>query len=159
MLFIPKFEFSPQNLSISLLRNLILQHSEARHSLIRQNWIKSLIFYSSVPKGITNLIAKSQNYILWITILCTNTDDWSHAELTKLFRQSCEIRDLLKCKSRLALDKVNDFKGLKSCKILMLWCLFKGYTLSMLISFIKEIEFGLILMAFLLYLMQVRTCI
>ena len=27
--------------------------------------------------------------------------------------QSCEIRDLLKCKSRLALDKVNDFKGLK----------------------------------------------
>ena len=77
----------------------------------------------------------------------------------ELSRQSCEIRDLLKCKSRLALDKVNDFKGLKSCKILMLWCLFKGYTLSMLISFIKEIEFSLILMAFLLYLMQVRTCI
>ena len=78
---------------------------------------------------------------------------------TELSRQSCEIRDLLKCKSRLALDKVNDFKGLKSCKILMLWCLFKGYTLSMLISFIKEIEFSLILMAFLLYLMQVQTCI
>ena len=74
-------------------------------------------------------------------------------------RQSCEIRDLLKCKSRLALDIENDFKGLKSCKIFMLWCLFKGYTLSMLISFIKEIEFGLILMAFLLYLMQVKNCI
>ena len=28
-----------------------------------------------------------------------------------------------------------------------------------LISFIKEIEFSLILMVFLLYLMQVRTCI
>ena len=40
-----------------------------------------------------------------------------HAELS---RQSCEIRDLLKCKSRLALDKENYFKGLKSCKILML---------------------------------------
>ena len=76
----------------------------------------------------------------------------------ELSRQSYEIRDLVKCKSRLALDKVNDFKGLKSCKILML-CLFKGYTLSMLISFIKEIEFSLILMAFLLYLMQVRACI
>ena len=31
--------------------------------------------------------------------------------------------------------------------------------LCMLISFIKEIEFSLILMAFSLYLMQVRTCI
>ena len=39
---------------------------------------------------------------------------------TELSRQSCEIRDLLKCKFRLALKKVNDFKGLKSCKILIL---------------------------------------
>ena len=30
----------------------------------------------------------------------------------ELSRQSCEIRHLLKCKSRLALDKVNDFKAL-----------------------------------------------
>ena len=64
---------------------------------------------------------------------------------TELSRQSCEIRDQLQCNIRLALDKVNAFKGLKSGKIL--------------ISFIKEIEFRLILMAFLLYLMQVRTCI
>ena len=78
---------------------------------------------------------------------------------TKLSRQSCERRDLLQCNTRLTLDKVNDFKGLESCKIVMLWCLFKGYTLTMLISFIKEIEFSPILMAFLLYLMQVLTCI
>ena len=40
--------------------------------------------------------------------------------LFSLSRQSWEIRDLLKCKSRLEVDKVNDFKGLKSCKTLML---------------------------------------
>ena len=61
---------------------------------------------------------------------------YTNAELS---RQKCEIRDLLKFKSRLALDKVNDFNGLKSSKILMLCYLFKGYTLSMLISFIREI--------------------
>ena len=38
----------------------------------------------------------------------------------ELSRQSCEIRNLLECKSKLALDKVNDSKGLKSCTILML---------------------------------------
>ena len=97
--------------------------------------------------------------ILWVCSLGSKNLLNFTCFTTELSRQSCEIRDLLKCKSRLALDKVNDFKGLKSCKILMLWCLFKGYTLSMLISFIKEIEFSLILMAFLLYLMQVRTCI
>ena len=34
--------------------------------------------------------------------------------MPELSRESCEIRDLLKCKSRLALGKVNDFKGFKS---------------------------------------------
>ena len=78
---------------------------------------------------------------------------------TELCRQSCEIRDLLQCKLGLALSKVNDFNGLKSCQILMLQCLFKGYTLSILISFLKEIEISLILMDFSLYLVHVLTCI
>ena len=47
-----------------------------------------------------------------VAVICVNVS------CAKLSRQSCEIRDLLKCKSRLALDKVNDLKGLKSCKIL-----------------------------------------
>ena len=38
---------------------------------------------------------------------------------SELSRQSCEIRDLLKCKSRLALDKVNDFRELKSCILIL----------------------------------------
>ena len=34
----------------------------------------------------------------------------------------------------LALSMVNDFKGLESCQILLSPCLFKGYTLSILIK-------------------------
>ena len=46
--------------------------------------------------------------------------DLFHWCFEALSRQSCEIRDLLQCKSGLALSEINDFKGLKSCKILML---------------------------------------
>ena len=54
MVFAQKFEFSSQNVSISLLKNLIYQPSEARLSSITQNWNKSLSFHNFVPKGLTN---------------------------------------------------------------------------------------------------------
>ena len=54
MVFAQKFEFSSQNLSISLLKNLIFQPSEARLSSITQNWNKSLSFHNFIPKGLTN---------------------------------------------------------------------------------------------------------
>ena len=69
-----------------------------------------------------------------------------------------KIRDLLKCKSVHALSKVNNFKGLISCQIWTAQCLFKEYTLSLVIPFLKEIEISLILMDFSLYLVQVLTC-
>ena len=93
------------------------------------------------PRKLTEVFALRQKST-WISL----------TSCPELSRQSCEIRDLRKYKARLALDKVNGFKGLKSCKILMLRCLFKGYNLSMLISFMKEIWYSLMLMAFLLYL-------
>ena len=73
----------------------------------------------------------------------------------ELSRQSCKIRGLLQCKLGLALSEINDLMGLKSCQILMLQRLFEGYTLSILISFLKEIEVSLILMDFSFYLVQV----
>ena len=54
MVFAQKFEFSSQNLSISIFKNLIFQPSEARLSSITQNWNKSLSFHNCVPKGLTN---------------------------------------------------------------------------------------------------------
>ena len=66
--------------------------------------------------------------MLWApTIFTKPIFDWllsSHGLrnyfVAELSRQNCEIRDLLKCKSRLALDKATEFKGLRSCIILIL---------------------------------------
>ena len=54
MVFAQKFEFSSQDLSISLFKNFIFQPSEAGLSSIMQNWNKSLSIQNYVPKGLTN---------------------------------------------------------------------------------------------------------
>ena len=54
MVFAQKFEFSSQNLIISLLKSFIFSPSAARLSSIMQNWNKSLSFHNCIPKGQTN---------------------------------------------------------------------------------------------------------
>ena len=55
MFFNQEFEFRVQNFLTSLFENSIFLHSEARLSLIMQNWKKLLSFHYCLPEGVTNI--------------------------------------------------------------------------------------------------------